>query len=1288
MTGAPASPAHRAKRTMEKQARLRRPPAREPAESAAARAHRSRIAPNPLWNALAMDVRRAPVVADAALERAADERAQRAVEVRAPLAGDVPARTPSGVEPAPLRGVGAGSPIPEALRADYESMLGADLGAVRLHVGPEADRVARRIRADAFAAGEHVVFAAGHFQPDAPGGRRLIAHELAHVLQQRTGAAPPGLQRRRRGPRSRQPFARVLERHATVTAALAQVIETVAAIQRPPAVLSSALGRLQLELERSRERDAGARSVVDAYAAGDEPPVGAAVDALNYVLDDAPSVRGLTHLEQSMSRTILLAQLVRPRITDLGRAMDTVPADSPPEIRDAYATVAGLYVDTIFAAWHPRAMEPFLFLESFYADPDQITAYAIARHVGNEIPRLYERLRSAAPGGDIIPVLAPDIRPDDRAGSSIKDQGRQGDRYNAIVAVHAWMLDLLRTSTAIGELPSSLEELRTVPTAAQVDSMARQLERINVGLAIVTLWQFTQPLRSLIYSHNAIGTSLVPWADQPRQRWLGELTAIEIALAEEFMRADHPGIDQRLAGWAARLQAMIDVVPGEARMRHIVAAIVGQLPFLFVAGATVARLGMIVRGLTTSRWIVAFVEGSAMTAFTALGTPQGAPGRPSTAIGWASHLVLNVGWARVGRFLFDIAGDAAGRIALSRLAFINIGTRVVAPSVALATLQSTAQLLEARVRGQGGDTSFTELLTINLAMHGLGMVVGLATMPPRPTGGAGALAPRSVAALSREANVPEDVAALMLEVQARSDAFMASTRAGGEAARRGTLTPAQFAAYRDEGLSTADFLEPRLVRIAAAGALPGRSAADVQSFFAVMRARLQSATYSARPQVTVVLPQSVEGLTQVGDGPTWTYSASRPPPNLAALRASYVQRNHTIRALAGGGFEAVSAQGSSVAQVIPTSAAAPTPTTLAQVASGPAAAAGLARVRAQTAVAVNVLEAQLQGAAQSSARGVAVILQRVGALLDPSNGPAWRGLSNYFALGGDATLLAGRLGYGAYRENAAESRLLVDRLLTSMAGWDEAALNGFAALYRVHPRMTSARLLNLFNGDLAPEAPAILLEIARLEPISAGLAAVIGPLTSGARNSEAGARGTLAAAMRLADRFPQARLRFEVDVLDATGVVVRRIDISVVETHATRVAGVPRTSTIERAYEVKEVSTASLGRRAPQELARDIARDSALRATRPVAVGGARPFFETFDWLIRRSELQQAAIRRLGTANPTPWEVEREMRQMVAGSLRAALQRPEFLALDPQEQAGYRAAFEGGPMAVPFVEFF
>lgn len=89
------------------------------------------------------------------------------------------------------RGHGAGVPLPATTRARLEALFGADLAAVRLHADP-ADRAAVGPGALAVAAGAHVFLGPDAPGPAAPDAAPLLAHEVAHVLQQVGVAVPDG----------------------------------------------------------------------------------------------------------------------------------------------------------------------------------------------------------------------------------------------------------------------------------------------------------------------------------------------------------------------------------------------------------------------------------------------------------------------------------------------------------------------------------------------------------------------------------------------------------------------------------------------------------------------------------------------------------------------------------------------------------------------------------------------------------------------------------------------------------------------------------------------------------------------------------------------------------------------------------------------------------------------------------------------------------------------------------------------------------------------------------------
>lgn len=87
-----------------------------------------------------------------------------------------------------------GQPLDAATRGFMEPRFGQDFSGLRVHTDAKAAESARDVGAAAYTVGRQVVFGAGRYAPGTEEGRRLLAHELAHVAQQ-AGAATPSLQR-------------------------------------------------------------------------------------------------------------------------------------------------------------------------------------------------------------------------------------------------------------------------------------------------------------------------------------------------------------------------------------------------------------------------------------------------------------------------------------------------------------------------------------------------------------------------------------------------------------------------------------------------------------------------------------------------------------------------------------------------------------------------------------------------------------------------------------------------------------------------------------------------------------------------------------------------------------------------------------------------------------------------------------------------------------------------------------------------------------------------------------
>jgi hypothetical protein len=78
-----------------------------------------------------------------------------------------------------------GSPLPETSRKFFEPRFGTNFSSVKIHHDAAANASAKKVNALAYASGNHIVFGKNRFAPESDSGKRLLAHELAHVIQQR-----------------------------------------------------------------------------------------------------------------------------------------------------------------------------------------------------------------------------------------------------------------------------------------------------------------------------------------------------------------------------------------------------------------------------------------------------------------------------------------------------------------------------------------------------------------------------------------------------------------------------------------------------------------------------------------------------------------------------------------------------------------------------------------------------------------------------------------------------------------------------------------------------------------------------------------------------------------------------------------------------------------------------------------------------------------------------------------------------------------------------------------------
>lgn len=143
---------------------------------------------------------RAPSLADDDLLPGRGSRSSQLAAPSHPIAGGLllrKARDANGVAEGADAAVAAASPsssmpLPSDVRARFERSTGADLSGVRIHTGHESAEAAHAVGAHAYTVGQDIHFAAGQYAPSNPAGLHLLAHEVAHTVQQR--GIPPTTQ--------------------------------------------------------------------------------------------------------------------------------------------------------------------------------------------------------------------------------------------------------------------------------------------------------------------------------------------------------------------------------------------------------------------------------------------------------------------------------------------------------------------------------------------------------------------------------------------------------------------------------------------------------------------------------------------------------------------------------------------------------------------------------------------------------------------------------------------------------------------------------------------------------------------------------------------------------------------------------------------------------------------------------------------------------------------------------------------------------------------------------------
>jgi len=281
----------------------------------------------------------------------------------------------------------AGEPLDPVARAFMEPRFGRDFSGVRVHTDARASASARAVDALAYTVGEHVVFGAGRYAPATPEGQRLLAHELAHTVQQGALGAPAVVARQDR---------RVLD-------ALTRRDE-IAGVGNPQEALTilrtldaDEMVATLILVDDNYQLDV----LVSAIGTSDTSAVGSAIYAVRFTSPNGTpddqfgrqAARGLAQLPQDQQDAILsrvlarrgggvtLAQ-VREGIAALSESESALDAEGVEEVDDPSAlSVMPLLAGVAMGPWNPGGMPiPFYIGNSAHI---AIAARYASQHTGD-----------------------------------------------------------------------------------------------------------------------------------------------------------------------------------------------------------------------------------------------------------------------------------------------------------------------------------------------------------------------------------------------------------------------------------------------------------------------------------------------------------------------------------------------------------------------------------------------------------------------------------------------------------------------------------------------------------------------------------------------------------------------------------------------------------------------------------------------------------------------------------------------------------------------------------------
>jgi len=834
--------------------------------------------------------------------------------------------------------------------------------------------------------------------------------------------------------------------------------------------------------------------------------------------------------EQVAQSTMLLLTLVRPRVAELNRAAaasaarrlqeevravvhfesSNEPSDEDfirevnIQLGDIYLALPALYVpvgdkavkhvytasEDPFDLWFKAhndaltdAFERFYFLSDYYKDSKVLLGVAAMRFAGYRLARIWTDLGKVRPPGDIDQPAWPALGDKPPKFGDILQYARPGprpsDQLLRIAEATGYAAILHKFFSQGSALPARLSEVSGAAKPDDIRMMSALLYHLQVMLIVLGLWQNVPTVWKVVDQVPGI-TKTLTGGDLG-----GKWTVATYKLEDEFNKElaienwRHPNIKTQVDDWTQRITNLFDEVKTAARNTALTKAAITLVFSLVLTFGVSLWLNVVLQG---SKLLLVLAEGVALTAInTGLAVMQG---QSVTVKGLALEFGLNTALVGLGPLLKSFRSIAAieEQLARSRPLLTALGKGAGMIAVTTAGQLGIAKLLDDQAQKAGGETSTTEMLTINLIFNTLAMLAGAALHRfDAPKGAPPLDAKALVLKLKTDANVvvTETSAQKLLDLAPQIASFQKATAELQTAARAGILTEHQYKLWQGRGeLLLIELDIPELGQLFGVEIAPSEMKAMLEGMAKILRR-----PFSA--QVVLALPE-FSGLKRLGEGVSWTYDPTHPPEakRLEALKARFAaERGVTVRELPGGGWEAVDSEGVTRIQVLPAGpqiAGLLEPPLRDMVAGGRAqSAADLIDAQSAAPELGSVMKDLARGSGKTSAQKILEAIGRPGAgALGLADESVWRGLSNYLRQGGDPARLAQLLTFREGNFSAEANNRYARRVLALMDGRAPADFPKTAKLLSFTGKATQEGLSNAQQQPFVAELEALLEDAA------------------------------------------------------------------------------------------------------------------------------------------------------------------------------------------------------------------